>query len=295
MRFVAAQNFVGENDGFLGYDGMNNFYFYRKENSSQHVFIAWDEDNAFWGPEYPIDFRLQDNVLIRKAMQVPELRDTYYNVLGEAMRLADEPTGPDGLAWLEFEIRRQRDMIADAMREDPSRPYTFDEHESRTSPHDLVRPGTITLCIRANGRIARASFATSSVVASRLAPVALSPNQHPGRVLDVVLDLHEELHRLATVDEAVVVAERDVHHRPDDDLATLDHRSIRDLVQAEDADLRRVEDRRAHERSEHAAVGDGERAALQILERQRAVLRALGEVADRIARFRQRSSGPRRE
>lgn len=130
MRFVAAQNFVGENDGFLGYAGVNNFYFYRKENSSQHVFIAWDEDNAFWGPEYPIDFRLQDNVLTRKAMQVPELRDTYYNVLGEAMRLADEPTGPDGLTWLEFEIRRQADMIADAMREDPSRPYTFDEHET---------------------------------------------------------------------------------------------------------------------------------------------------------------------
>ena len=74
MRYVAAQNFVGQNDGFLGYEGMNNFYFYRLENSSQHVFIAWDEDNAFWGPEYPIDMRQQDNVLTRKAMQVPELR-----------------------------------------------------------------------------------------------------------------------------------------------------------------------------------------------------------------------------
>ena len=51
VRYVAVQNFVGENDGFLGYDGMNNFYLYRKENSDQHVFLAWDEDNAFWGPD----------------------------------------------------------------------------------------------------------------------------------------------------------------------------------------------------------------------------------------------------
>jgi spore coat protein CotH len=129
MRFIAAQNFVGENDGFLGYEGINNFYFYRRENSAQHVFIAWDDDNAFWGPEYPIDMRLQDNVLTRKAMQVPELRDTYYNVLAEAIRLTDEPIG-DGLTWLEHEIRRQATMIQDAMREDPSRPYSFDEHET---------------------------------------------------------------------------------------------------------------------------------------------------------------------
>ena len=130
MRFIAAQNFVGENDGFLGYEGMNNFYFYRRENSSQHVFIAWDDDNAFWGPEYPIDMRLQDNVLSRKAMQVPELRDTYYNLLNEARQLTDEPTGPDGVTWLESEIRRQADMIVDAMREDPSKPYSFEEHEA---------------------------------------------------------------------------------------------------------------------------------------------------------------------
>ena len=46
------------------------------------------------------------------------------------------------------------------------------------------------------------------------------------------------------------------------------------------ADLRWIQDRRAHERPKDATVGDGERATLEILERQRAVLRALGEVAD---------------
>lgn len=129
VKYVAVQNFVGQNDGFLGYAGMNNFYLYRLENLSQHVLIAWDEDTAFWGPEFPIDMRHGENVLMRKMMEVPELRDYYDQVLIQAMASADEPTGPEGLGWLEFEVRRQLDLIADAMRDDPSRPYTFDQHE----------------------------------------------------------------------------------------------------------------------------------------------------------------------
>ena len=65
-----------------------------------------------------------------------------------------------------------------------------------------------------------------------------------------------------------------------DDLAVHHRRAILDRVQAEDADLRRIDDRRAHQRAEHAAVGDAERAAAQIVERERAVVRALREVAD---------------
>ena len=133
MRYVAGQSFIGENDGFLGYVGMNNFYFYRLENSAKHAFIAWDEDNSFFGSEFPITTRHEDNILMSKAMQVSELRDQYYSVMAEASRIADEPTGPDGLGWLEFEVRRQLDLISDAMRDDPSKPYTFDEHvTSRT-------------------------------------------------------------------------------------------------------------------------------------------------------------------
>ena len=129
MRYVAAQNFVGQNDGFLGYVGMNNFYFYRLENSPRHVFLAWDEDNAFWGTEFPLTMRHDENVLMQKAMQVPELRATYYNVLAEAVASASEPTGPDGLGWLEFEVRRQTDLIYQAFLEDPAKPYSFEEFD----------------------------------------------------------------------------------------------------------------------------------------------------------------------
>jgi len=130
MRYLAAQNFVAQNDGFLGYAGMNNFYLYRLENSPRHVLLAWDEDNAFWGSEFPIDLRHEQNVLTHKAMQVPELRATYNSVLAEAVTSASEPTGPDNLSWLEYEVRRQLDLIVDALRDDPVKPYSFEEHEA---------------------------------------------------------------------------------------------------------------------------------------------------------------------
>jgi spore coat protein CotH len=130
MRYVAAQNFVGQNDGFLGYDGINNFYFYRLENSTQHVFIAWDEDNAFWGADFAIDTRHDENVLMRKAMQVPELRDTYYSVLREAARLSEERSSPEALPWFEGEVRRQLDLIDATMRQDANKPYSNDEFDN---------------------------------------------------------------------------------------------------------------------------------------------------------------------
>ena len=72
--------------------------------------------------------------------------------------------------------------------------------------------------------------------------------------------------RFAAVDEAVVVGQRDVHHRADDDLAVAGDRAVLDGVQAEDAALRRIDDRRREQRAVDAAVGDRERAALQLLE-----------------------------
>ena len=41
VRFVAVQAFLGDTDGFLGSQGMNNFYLYRLENQDQHVLIVW--------------------------------------------------------------------------------------------------------------------------------------------------------------------------------------------------------------------------------------------------------------
>src|SRR4029450_14000800 len=53
IRFVAAQAYLGDTDGFLGAFGINNFYLYRLENQTKHVLIAWDTDNTFWRSAFP--------------------------------------------------------------------------------------------------------------------------------------------------------------------------------------------------------------------------------------------------
>ena len=132
VRFAAIQNFLSENDGLLGYDGMNNFYFYRKENSSQHVFIAWDDDNAFSSQEFELTTRHGENVLFQKAMEVQELRDLYYQTLEEAASMAETPDGTD-LGWLESEVRRRLEMVRQPLEEDPNKPYTMNDFENARS------------------------------------------------------------------------------------------------------------------------------------------------------------------
>lgn len=120
VRYIAMQNFIAQNDGFNGYDGMNNFYFYRLEDSDMHVFIAWDEDNAFLAPDFPIATRLGDNVLTRNTLQVSSFSRQYYETLLEAAESAND--------WMQAEIERQLTMIAAAMQEDTRKPYTNAEH-----------------------------------------------------------------------------------------------------------------------------------------------------------------------
>ena len=122
VRYLAAQNFVADYDGFNGYDGMNNFYFYRKENSAQHVLIAWDEDNAFLQPDYRILTRVEENVLTNKLLALPAYATQYFSALLEA---ADAAAG-----WLQPEMQRQLEMINDAMLEDTVKPYSNTEYQA---------------------------------------------------------------------------------------------------------------------------------------------------------------------
>ena len=120
VRYISAQNFVADFDGFNGYDGMNNFYMYRKEESSQQVLIAWDEDNAFLQADYPILMRIDENVLTNKLLSLGSYRTQYFNVMLES---ADSATG-----WLRQEMQRQLEMINEAMLADTLKPYTNAEY-----------------------------------------------------------------------------------------------------------------------------------------------------------------------
>ena len=120
VRYIATQNFIAQDDGFNGYAGMNNFYFYRLEDSTRHAFIAWDEDNAFLSPQFLINTRLGDNVLTRKTLEIPAFQAQYYTGLLEAATSASD--------WMQQEMQRQFAMIADAMQSDTKKPYSNSDH-----------------------------------------------------------------------------------------------------------------------------------------------------------------------
>jgi spore coat protein CotH len=127
VKYLAAQSFLAENDGFVGYAGMNNFYLYRRENSDQHVFIAWDEDNSFFSTDFPITSRLDENVLARKTLELPAYRAQFFDgVIAAAASAAAEN-------WLSTEIERQLDLIAEAMTTDTAKPFSNADFDAARS------------------------------------------------------------------------------------------------------------------------------------------------------------------
>jgi spore coat protein CotH len=122
ITFVAAQAYLGDTDGFLGSQGINNFYLYRLENQDKHVLIAWDTDNTFWGPLFPIRPD-NTNVLMQKLMRIPEYEALWYSEIARANQLAEADN------WLDTEIIKSVQLIETAMREDVYKPYSNNTFE----------------------------------------------------------------------------------------------------------------------------------------------------------------------
>jgi hypothetical protein len=88
---LALENFVAEDDGLLGYSGMNNFYLYRFEDTTRSQFLPWDKDNTFHSVDFDILKRVDENVLARRTLAIAEHRTTYFNTLLGAAASAMEP------------------------------------------------------------------------------------------------------------------------------------------------------------------------------------------------------------
>ncbi len=158
---TAIETFMAETDGVLGEWGMNNFYIYRFEKSTQSALIPWDKSEAFkGGPTRSIWRNIDDvpswlqNVLMTRTMLVPEYRGVYLDTLLACAAVASAPEidategQEDGATtrqlqvagaqengvgerpgWLEREIRRGYDQIRDAVLEDSAKPFSNDEFE----------------------------------------------------------------------------------------------------------------------------------------------------------------------
>jgi spore coat protein CotH len=123
---VAIESFLAENDGLLGYYGMNNFFLYRPADSMRQRFLPWDKDNSFLLPDYSILERADQNVLFSRAFAYSDLRNLFFQVLESAADSSEESASKDTPGWLESEIDRIAALVAPSVEEDQRKPFSTD-------------------------------------------------------------------------------------------------------------------------------------------------------------------------
>jgi spore coat protein CotH len=123
VTHVAIETFLAENDGFLGFAGMANFYLYRPAGQSLHRLLAWDRDSTFQEIDSPVFARINDNVLFRRALAFTDLGELYLDVLERCARSAAEDH------WLETEVIRVDALIRGAVHEDMSKPFSNESYD----------------------------------------------------------------------------------------------------------------------------------------------------------------------
>ena len=142
VNHIAIESFLAEDDGILGYAGLNNFYFYRFEDSKRSQFLAWDKDNTFHTLDFEIMKGVNENVLARRTLAQPQYRNRYFQQLIDAANSAMEPDGegqgnPNNRpGWLEREVTRMSAQIRSAGLADNFKPFGNGEFE--TSMNDLL-------------------------------------------------------------------------------------------------------------------------------------------------------------
>jgi len=139
MIHVGIEQFMAENDGILGAFGMNNFYLYRFQGSQRHRLFVWDQDNAFNFFDSGIA-TTDANVLFRRAMTYPDLRETYLGTLESCANLAKTDD------WMLIEIDRLMAVVFDAARADTRKQFDntrFDDAVSFLRTFAALRPNQV--------------------------------------------------------------------------------------------------------------------------------------------------------
>jgi len=127
VKCLAVEQFTAEWDGFAGNWATNNFYFYRFRQNNIVQIVPWDRDHAFTFIDVPVMFRLDQNVLTRRALAVPALRQVFFDTLLQLATMAEATDPNDPRGWLEREVDRQYKLITTAVAEDPNMPFTVDQ------------------------------------------------------------------------------------------------------------------------------------------------------------------------
>ena len=157
LSHIALENAIADEDGILGAWGMNNFYWYRFEDSLVSRFIVWDKDYSFWSAEFPLFNRADRNTLTRRLFAIRYYRELY---LAKLRAIADSmseamtdlpagttlPEGRESINWLEWQVQKNYELIKDVVRLDTFKPSdlaTFNESVDGLRAFSRERPAYI--------------------------------------------------------------------------------------------------------------------------------------------------------
>lgn len=130
-RHWALENFVSEDDGWNGFWGMNNLFLYKRPSGRFQV-IPWDKDYTFWRPDNDIFSRTGENVLARRALALPDVRQAYLDQLVDVANSASE--GQEGndtsTGWLAREVERIYGLVQPIVAADTNKPYSTADFEA---------------------------------------------------------------------------------------------------------------------------------------------------------------------
>jgi spore coat protein CotH len=127
IRYAAVEAFLGEIDGFTGYAGVNNFYVYRPDGSTRHMFLPWDRDHTMWQLDLSIFERVNGNRLLYNALAHSDLRALYLDTIERCAKSAVEDK------WLEAQVRRLSALVDSAAPFDTRLPYTKEKHDGEVA------------------------------------------------------------------------------------------------------------------------------------------------------------------
>jgi spore coat protein H len=126
LTYVAAENATADSDGFVGEQGMNNFYLYQFKNSLRFTFIPWDKNSSFVQAEWPLFRRLDTNLLTRRLVADPAMGQAYVDAMKRA-------AGFVAAATLGPKLEAGYGLIREAVLTDGKKPFTNEEFEQAVS------------------------------------------------------------------------------------------------------------------------------------------------------------------
>lgn len=123
LTYIAVENAIAGQDGFLGLQGMNNFYLYQFTGQTRFVFIPWDQDTSFVSGTWPVLQRVDTNVLSRKLLADPAKKQFYLDQVKAAAARAVNS------GFLLPKLEAYYSIMRNAVLADTKKPFTNEQFE----------------------------------------------------------------------------------------------------------------------------------------------------------------------